>query len=861
MMARSAEDERTDTEAQVRANLAAAKIHAEEVAVRSDPMGGIRVGVVASAFAALSHPERRNVTLGGLKDESLQGVQLLTPEEAATLKVPLATAPELEDLPLWPEALARPLDLGKVRFASDLDEELPGPLVATFYSLRGGVGRSTALAYCAQILARRGQTVLAVDMDVEAPGLAALFGKEDEVGADQGLVSLLHQTDLGNEPDLAPHVLRVSDTSPLYCLPAGVLSADYARKLSMLNPVAWYHEDPSQNPLRRVVDRLKTELPFTPDVILIDARTGYNPLGGPLLFDLADLAVIVFFPHPQSERGTRLLVRALLGAHNQRRDASGQRLTPEPRFVVSPIPNAQGIVDIYKNQALDWIRDWMTPLYTDIRPRNYWESEITEFIPYREAIATSSRVLREQREWQDYEPIADWLDGFVPERKERLPPLRWGRGSDAIAHTNQNKVENLDRLILEFSRDSVKESIIYTAAFEQALSPANSIVVGADGVGKTTAFGLLLERTDRWPIPVLAPSDCERRGGWNLDGAAFLEIQRIREQSELSRSWWDGFWTVYIGQAMHQYWPDNLQSLRPPLPDEQIVLRETSADALGAWLAAVSRRTVEEHSVWLQNLIRHWTTSSKDREPLLLFDGIESLRALAGAQRREAIDSLLSLTAFKPLMKRLKIFLPMDFAHSYSKQLIRLDWSDADQILLIAIVRTAYRLGSDISDSDWESLFGSSLRGLTGAKTAAWLVENLTDGAGQRRPRDLLQLTRFALELEREANKQRPYLASILRPRVVREALRRTSQVALKALVDVYPTLTALCERIRAERKEIISGEDDDAFSGALESGLLERYVSPQSESGTQRRRYRVANLYRDALLGAGAVGPSVPAS
>ncbi len=47
--------------------------------------------------------------------------------------------------------------------------------VVTFYSFKGGVGRTMALANVAWILASRGKRVLAVDWDVEAPGLHSYF--------------------------------------------------------------------------------------------------------------------------------------------------------------------------------------------------------------------------------------------------------------------------------------------------------------------------------------------------------------------------------------------------------------------------------------------------------------------------------------------------------------------------------------------------------------------------------------------------------------------------------------------------------------------------------------------------------------
>jgi hypothetical protein len=49
------------------------------------------------------------------------------------------------------------------------------PPIVVFASHKGGVGRSTALAIAAAELARRGNSILAIDADLEAPGLGEMF--------------------------------------------------------------------------------------------------------------------------------------------------------------------------------------------------------------------------------------------------------------------------------------------------------------------------------------------------------------------------------------------------------------------------------------------------------------------------------------------------------------------------------------------------------------------------------------------------------------------------------------------------------------------------------------------------------------
>lgn len=48
-----------------------------------------------------------------------------------------------------------------------------------FFSIKGGVGRSTALAVCAAELARQGRKVLVIDLDLEAPGLGHMLLPDD----------------------------------------------------------------------------------------------------------------------------------------------------------------------------------------------------------------------------------------------------------------------------------------------------------------------------------------------------------------------------------------------------------------------------------------------------------------------------------------------------------------------------------------------------------------------------------------------------------------------------------------------------------------------------------------------------------
>jgi Mrp family chromosome partitioning ATPase len=72
--------------------------------------------------------------------------------------------------------------------------------IITFYSYKGGVGRSFALANVAVTLAKWGFKVLCVDWDLEAPGLGFYFQTWTPEPT-QGLVQYVTDFCRGSRPD------------------------------------------------------------------------------------------------------------------------------------------------------------------------------------------------------------------------------------------------------------------------------------------------------------------------------------------------------------------------------------------------------------------------------------------------------------------------------------------------------------------------------------------------------------------------------------------------------------------------------------------------------------------------------------
>lgn len=176
--------------------------------------------------------------------------------------------------------------------------------VVAFWGLKGGVGRTTALSHVSSIVGRRQQKVLAVDLDLEAPGLVATL--TGEVGdADrprfENLVRMAASKETSDE-ELRSKISRAlrncRDTgSQVEVL--GPACADTAFVLSLLGPLspsALYRGGIPT--LRRLIREAISA--SQANIVLIDARSGYCDESAMSVLDLADEVVLFASPAPST---------------------------------------------------------------------------------------------------------------------------------------------------------------------------------------------------------------------------------------------------------------------------------------------------------------------------------------------------------------------------------------------------------------------------------------------------------------------------------------------------------------------------------------------------------------------------------
>lgn len=221
----------------------------------------------------------------------------------------------------------------------------------TFYSYKGGVGRSLALANIATRLAEFQRKVCLLDFDLEAPGLQFKFLDSRKIPFSLGIVDYIHEFSVSGvlPKSIKDYTLRMQfpQKADIDLIPSGNIDTrEYWKKLSEINWSELLYKN--KNGVRFLLDlkeKIRTQL--RPDYLLIDSRTGISEMSGITLSLLADEIVIVAANNKENLHGSQKVVESLVNPRN----VSGGRL-PKITFVLSRIPFTDNPADKTKEQNL-----------------------------------------------------------------------------------------------------------------------------------------------------------------------------------------------------------------------------------------------------------------------------------------------------------------------------------------------------------------------------------------------------------------------------------------------------------------------------------------------------------------------------
>ena len=182
-----------------------------------------------------------------------------------------------------------------------------------FYSIKGGVGRSTALAACAWALADSGQRVLVLDLDLESPGLSTSLLPESRQPA-YGITDWLVE-DLVNNGDAILDQMHASlgtqqRGGELIVVPShGDNPGEYVSKLGRVWMPGFSDEGQRQTwseRLLRMIQQLEAQ--HQPTIVLIDSRAGIDEVASACVTDLGAKLIYLFaLDSLQTWQGYRIL--------------------------------------------------------------------------------------------------------------------------------------------------------------------------------------------------------------------------------------------------------------------------------------------------------------------------------------------------------------------------------------------------------------------------------------------------------------------------------------------------------------------------------------------------------------------------
>ena len=206
--------------------------------------------------------------------------------------------------------------------------------VTTFYSFKGGVGRTMALVNAAVELATRGRRVLAVDFDLEAPGLDTFDVLRPRKKIPGIIEFVLEYLDSGRAPAIEEFIGEAPGAGDgrLWVMPSGARQSMYATNLCRIDWGELYDRHDGYLLFEDIREQWKRVV--EPDYVLIDSRTGYTDTGGICTRQLPDAVAILFFPNEQNLQGLDKVVQDI------RSEASGPRKKEiELHFVMSNVPD------------------------------------------------------------------------------------------------------------------------------------------------------------------------------------------------------------------------------------------------------------------------------------------------------------------------------------------------------------------------------------------------------------------------------------------------------------------------------------------------------------------------------------------
>lgn len=780
-----------------------------------------------------------------------------------------------------------------------VNKELPP--VITFYSYKGGVGRSTALAANAVLLSRKGKKVVVLDFDLEAPGISSYL-INPELQSPKGVIDyLIEKPILKDRMDVDAFKnlffrkvnSDLSGNGDIFVMSAGKSDFQYIKKMSHID----FEIMEKQN--NKMIASLLEDINnvFKPDVILIDSRTGIVDMAGTLLFSYSDFVCSFFYNSEQNKQGLKILVDCISNR------IKNNKYIPDFIYIHSPIryePGSEGDKGFH-DEFVNYLKDLFGDVFLEDELKKIFDDELK--IDYVQKLESLERIdfntFKNEKLFKDFERISQYFN-FELDNDKNSKNLFQNKN---IREVILNEI-NFGQYIAEDEKyddiEYFKNNFLMVNEFEDIISDNCSLVLGAKGSGKSVLYSVLKNQQELVKSYYAGNGDYSKRvfiegyncydGFYTIDQFSALEEKRKIENIDKS-VFWKRFWSVYL--YLQIYKNKNLLELE----DINWISHQELENIMDKDINSIFNYLKDYDLYW--NIEKKLDSiseklKSNHNKIVILYDNLEKTFE-AKLLRSKIVEGLLLFWQSKQhswFNILPKIFLRMDIykdvvniqnkSHLDTRK-IEIEWNKEELYRLVlkralsssktllTLMETDLKIqiynsdiGINISKDEYEIkkmieiIFGNKIRpNQKSAFTYNWFYNRLRDGNGNLYPRDIITLLNLAVkDCKEEINKDSK---GTLIPGTTLEkenVYDKTCEKRFEALCEEYESKVEIFRGMKnsnmqfpMERKElevvitkiIHNNEYEETLSSIIESlisiGIIESYKNEPD-------KFRMPDLY-----------------
>jgi cellulose biosynthesis protein BcsQ len=478
------------------------------------------------------------------------------------------------------------VDMGLRRSLTNvIDVSVPSNIstapIISFYSYKGGVGRSTALALFASYYSMHyGKKVFIIDCDFEAPGLTNFFGLEPVVRPRNGLVEYIKDKEAIksitlNEDYVYTIARNFTGEGEIYLLSSGNISSDKDRSdyLEALSRLDIHSSTTIMNQFASVLIEINDG--YTPDLILLDSRTGFTDIFALTALKFSKAAIGFFGNAAQNMPGLQFFLSTLLKHFSMIKpilvlSIISSSFTKQMQMFHSSVE--QYIVTLLgdKLDSIPAIPEYYLSRYPSLEKIGTQDEDIEDFV-----------TIVRTKAFNDYINLFDEIINTIEEIKGakvtaekacELQPSKAAKTSKSIPgkllELKTKILSSLDSNFPEPYGDYLPRNdprfwnskFYFRACMEEVFNPDKFLLLGSKGTGKTAFylalkqdefFSKLLTKTKKLKsgyecISVVSMRDDAQSSLRFIDASTLFPLSGISSPEYFFRR----FWTVFIWNAI-----------------------------------------------------------------------------------------------------------------------------------------------------------------------------------------------------------------------------------------------------------------------------------------------------------------------